>query len=186
MKKIVSLLFLTFLFAASSFARYALVSPTTNNGLPIVARKYPTVTLSVNSTYQAKPFDLTSDEVKYKYDESFNNVLNVGAWSLNSNSDQIDITIQASPLVHTENLSAVINYWLYFKLDDSNGITVESGQDSTSQSLNKISGENNIVAVQNKPIFFMLAEGVDITSDEYPAGDYKANVTITVTAGGDL
>lgn len=184
MKKIVSLLFLTFLFAASSFARYALVSPTTNNGLPIVARKYPTVNLSVNSTYQAKPFDLTSD--KAKYDESFNNVLGVGDWSLNSNSDQIDITIQASPLVHTENLSAVISYWLYFKLDDSNGITVESGQDSTSQRLNEISWANNIVAVQNKPIFFMLAEGVDITSESFPAGDYKANVTITVTAGGDL
>lgn len=184
MKKIVSLLFLTFLFAASSFARYALVSPTTNNGLPIVARKYPTVILSVNSTYQAKPFDLTSDAVKY--DESFNNVLDVGVWSLSSNSDQIGITIQASPLVHTENLSADINYWLYFKLDDSNGIKVESGQDSTSQSLNGISGENNIVAVQNKPIFFMLAEDVDITSESYPAGDYKANVKITVTAGGDL
>ena len=184
MKKIVSLLFLTFLFAASSFARYALVSPTTNNGLPIVARKYPTVNLSVNSTYQAKPFDLTSDKAKYK--ESFNDVLDVGVWSLNSNSDQIDITIQASPLVHTENLSAEINYLLYFKLDDFRGITVESGQASTSRSLNEISGENNIVAVQNKPIFFMLAEDVVITSDEYPAGDYRANVKITVTAGGDL
>lgn len=184
MKKFVSLFFLIFLFIASSFARYALISPTTNNGLPIVARKYPTVTLSVNSTYQAKPFDLTSDKAKYK--ESFNDVLDVGDWSLDSNSDRIDITIQASPLVHTENLSADINYWLYFKLDDSNGIKVESGQASTLQSLNKISWENNIVAVQNKPIFFMLTEGVDITSDEYPAGDYKANVKITVTAGGDL
>ncbi len=186
-----AVLFLLFLVCSSVFvsADYVLVSQTTGNSLDIQAVMSPEASLTVEP--EVMPFYLTDESIIYdqgKRDNGFAGTMLVGIWTLYANTSNIVVEVDADPLVHTEDPAAVVNYFLYLKINDTEGIEVEtsSGMPVKFSSFLQEGESDKALSIEHQSIFFMLAKGVDITSENFPAGDYKANVKITVTAGGDL
>ena len=188
-----AVLFLLFLVCSSVFvsADYVLVSQTTGNSLDIQAVMSPEASLTVELEPEVMPFYLTDESIIYdsgKRNNGFARTMRVGIWTLVANTSNIVVEVDADPLVHTEDPAAVVNYFLYLKINDTEGIEVETSSEMPVKFSSFLpEGESDkALSIEHQSIFFMLAEGIDITSENFPAGDYKANVKITVTAGGDL
>lgn len=188
-----AVLFLLFLVCSSVFvsADYVLVSQTTGNSLDIKAVMSPEASLTVELEPEVMPFYLTDESIIYdpgKRNNGFAGTMLVGIWTLVANTSNIVVEVDADPLVHTEDPAADVDYFLYLKINDTEGIEVDTSYDMPvkfSSFLQK--GESDkALSIAHQSIYFMLAEGIYITSENFPAGDYKANVKITVTAGGDL
>lgn len=186
-----AVLFLLFLVCSSVFvsADYVLVSQTTGNSLDIQAVMSPEASLTVEP--EVMPFYLTDESIIYdqgKRNNGFAGTMLVGIWTLFANTSNIVVEVDADPLVHTEDPAADVDYFLYLKINDTEGIEVETSSDMSVKFSSFLQeGESDkALSIEHQSIFFMLAEGVDIKSEDYPAGDYKATVKITVTAGGDL
>lgn len=186
-----AVLFLLFLVCSSVFvsADYVLVSQTTGNSLDIKAEMTPEASLVI--VPEVMPFYLTDESIIYdqgKRNNGFAGTMLVGIWTLFANTSNIVVEVDADPLVHTEYPAADVDYFLYLKINDTEGIEVETSSDMSVKFSSFLQeGESDkALSIEHQSIFFMLAEGVDIKSEDYPAGDYKATVKITVTAGGDL
>lgn len=187
-----AVLFLLFLVCSSVFvsADYELVQVTGKNSLDIQAVMSPEASLTVELEPEVMPFYLTDESIIYdpgKRNNGFAGTMLVGIWTLVANTSNIVVEVDADPLVHTEDPAADVDYFLYLKINDTEGIEVDTSDMPVKFSSFLQKGESDkALSIAHQSIYFMLAEGIYITSENFPAGDYKANVKITVTAGGDL
>lgn len=195
MKKVLKYL-LFILMISSALNVFATVKGAAKRGMPITAQKgvvqdvsiTPITSLNENA-FEGIPFYLTDDNVKYS--DAKNAVVGkrqIATWSLYSNSPKPHVIIDAPHLTHAD--GSKIPYQLAFYYQFKNGasyvggnLIVHSGTPyDSSQDPDCLWNQYDLsVAFTNRPVRFML--GVeDIENSEYPYGDYKATVTITIEA----
>ena len=196
MKKVLKYL-LFILIILSALNVFATVKGVAKRGMPITAQKGVvqdvsiTPITSLNETaFEGIPFYLTDDNVKYS--DAKNAVVGkrqIATWSLYSNSPKPHVIINAPHLTHADGRE--IPYQLAFYYQFKNGasyvggnLIVHSGtRYDSSQDPDCLWNQYDYlsVAFTNRPVRFML--GVEnIENSEYPYGDYKATVTITIEA----
>ena len=177
---------------------YASVTPVGNRGMAISAQKGEVQDVSITPIAAAShddvdgiPFYLTADNVAY--DPTLNAVTGkrqIATWSFYSNFAAPRITIEAPHLMHSDGTQVPYELAFYYQFKDGAGyvdgnLIVHSGQlyDSALDSDCLWNTSGSSVAFTNRPVRFMLADGVDITSDQYPYGDYRAVVKVTIEGG---
>ena len=138
------------------------------------------------------PFNIEDSEVQYN---SINQNLGrlIATWDFSSTISKIKIKITASPMVHAIDSSKTLDYYISFKYkfaqyksdgsydkDVSGYILTNSTIDGTEETFENAVGQDKfpIIASKDQDIRFMFMEGVDPSSDDYPAGFYTATVTI--------
>ena len=189
MKRIV-VSFVVFLMSASLFAELTQVD---YRGMQLTAQKgavrevsiSPIISTSLDSEV-GMPFDLESDSVKYSSATgAVSGKRQIATWSLYSNSPKPYIEITAEPLTHTDGTE--IPYFLSFYYQFSVGnnqmeqgnLIVESGTTTTSKSASWNNHDKAVVNFTNRPVRLMLGN-VDVSSDAYPAGSYRADVIVEI------
>lgn len=153
------------------------------------------------------PFDITGDDVKYSTSniqthmnsgetEPVNVYLgrNIATWGFSSTIAKITINIKASPMVYSNDSTKTLDYYISFKYkfakfdahgsylsDDVGYLSTDSTSSDgiTKEFENQVDQESfPIIASDEQEIWFMFMNGVDPSSDYYPAGSYTATVTI--------
>lgn len=131
------------------------------------------------------PFYLTGTDVQYK--DGWDGIRKIAEWTLHSNTENILVEIRAGNLIH-ESSTVSVPYVLGFSAGNNSVIEVKSGSSySEYPFVSSDSEADQEVNISKAAIYFKLANSeVAILSEAYPVGDYNANVTITVTPGGDV
>lgn len=139
------------------------------------------------------PFDITDSEVQY-------NALNqnlgrlIAKWDFSSTISKLTIKIKASPMVHAENSTKILDYYISFKYkfakfnsdgsynSDEVGYILTNSRDNNGATVifkNEVDQDSfPIIASSQQDIRFMFMDGVNPASSDYPAGFYTAMVTI--------
>jgi hypothetical protein len=141
------------------------------------------------------PFDITGDDVQYNA-VSQDVGRRVANWDFYSSTSTMKITIVANKMYFNNDPSITLDYIISFKYKyavfDANGnytsdetgyIQTNSKTDGVTKTIVNKTGTTYypIISSANQPINFMFMEGVYPDSDDYPVGDYTAEVTITFT-----
>lgn len=173
---------------------FAVLSPVDHRGFQITAQKGEvhevSITPIVASSLEAKigiPFDLTDTSVSYSSaNDAVTGKRRIATWSMYSNKSKPKVEIDADPLAHSD--GTTINYQLSFYYQFSYGesyidgdLIVTSGEhyDSSLDDSCLWNDYDVPVAFAGRPVRLML-DDVDVKSDEYPSGSYRANITIRI------
>ena len=179
MKRITIILLTVFLSTVSIYAKTLVVSPSSGNKMQITAVKTPSATLTI--VPKAMPFYLT--------DAANEGGTEVATWSLESNTRNIRMEIEAPPLTSDEDPNVTIDYTLSFKSGDNlEDITANSWSEENTtvySSFLSESEKDSIMSIGDQSVYLSLAEDVKISDSSYPVGSYRATVTITIEAGGE-
>ena len=152
---------------------------------PIIEMNVDTLDSSDFSDVSGMPFYLTGTDVQYK--DGWDGIRQIAKWTLHSNTENVLVEISAGNLMH-ESSTVSVPYVLGFSAGNNSVIEVNSGSASYSgyPFVSSDSEADQEVNISEAAIYFKLANSeVNILSEVYPVGDYNANVTITVTPGGD-
>ena len=197
MKKIL-MIFSFMMIIYSGCIVFAGVESKGTRGMAITARKGSVISVAITEisatldSNKGMPFDLTKPDVEYKgTDEQVISGREIATWSFTSNCVQPEISIFAEDLVSSSNTGKHVKYLLsfYYRTQTDNGtiegnIIVRSG--STYNSIEDTGANwntcNSPLMFSNAPVRFML-DDIDIKSNDYPIGDYTAQVTITIDSG---
>ena len=182
-----------FLLSAADPTGWYAPSINEGNAIKIEASMSPIIEMSVDaldssdfSDDSGMPFYLTGTDVQYK--DGWDGIRQIAEWTLHSNTKNILVKISAGNLMH-ESSTVSVPYVLGFSAGNNSVIEVNSGSEPYSEYpfVSSDSGADQEVNISEAAIYFKLANSeVDIFSEDYPVGDYNANVTITVTPGGDV
>ena len=182
--------FVVFLMSASLFAELKQVD---YRGMQLTAQKgavrevsiSPIISTSLDSEV-GMPFDLESDSVEYSNaDGAVTGKRQIATWSLYSNSPKPYIEITAEPLTHTDGTEIPYSLSFYYQFSigenqmEQGNLIVESGKTTTSESASWNKHEEAVVNFTNRPVRLML-DNVDVSSDAYPAGSYRADVIVEI------
>ena len=193
--KKISVIFLALLFSALMLN--ASVSGVAKRGMPITAYKGEVQDVSVTAINalshedaEGIPFYLTDESVSYSTSPSaVTGKRQIATWSFYSNFPNPRITIDAPHLTHADGTQVPYQLAFYYQFKDGNSyldgnLIVNSGElyDSAQDSTCLWNTSSSSVMFTNRPVRFMLGD-VDIADEEYPYGDYRAVVTITIQAG---
>lgn len=160
--------------------------------IDIKASMSPIIEMSVDALYSSDfaddsgmPFYLTGPDVQYK--DGWDGIRQIAKWTLHSNTENVLVKISAENLIH-ESSTVSVPYVLGLSAGNNSVIEVNSGSASYSgYPFVSSDGADQEVNISEAAIYFKLANSeVNILSEAYPVGDYNANVTITVTPGGDV
>ena len=150
------------------------------------------ISSSAMDSASGMPFYLTDENVQYEAGagDIASGKRRIANWSFYSNFEHPKITIDAPDLQHADGTRIPYYLSFYYQIDDygtmrDGNILVKSGeiynsQDDESCLFNTVSAAINFT---ERPVRFMLAEGVDITDTKYPYGNYRATVTVTILGG---
>ena len=183
-KKIFLVIFVFLLVVLSS--AFTDIEKIDSRGFEIRAYKIPEIWVSVTpidngpilEAEKGMPFDLTADDVKYHSKEASGR--EIATWSLYSEYPNPDVYVKASPLVH-ESSSKSVDYSLWFEVGSDTGGEYYNVSSSNSDEFIAIGTlSDNDPSFEDCRILFILAEGVDMSEEQYPAGQYTANVSIKV------
>lgn len=177
----------------------ASMQPVDTRGFVVTAHKgsYQAVSVepissSALDSASGMPFYLTDENVQYEAGagDIASGKRHIANWSFYSNFEHPQITIDAPHLQHADGTRIPYYLSFYYRFNDGGttkegNILVESGQlynsaEDTSCLFNTASTAINFT---ERPVRFMLAEGVDIADTKYPYGDYRATVTVTIIGG---
>ena len=189
---------LAFIMTLLPFILFASVTPVGNRGMAISAQKGEVQDVSITPIVSAShedvdgiAFYLTADNVAYDAaPDAVTGKRQIAMWSFYSNFANPRITIEAPHLMHSDGTQVPYELAFYYQFRDGQSyldgnLIVHSGQSYDSaldpDCLWNTSGSS--VAFTNRPVRFMLAEGVDISNDQYPYGDYRAVVKVTIEGG---
>lgn len=182
----------SFLGAAENPTGWYTPSISEGNAIKIEASMSPIIEMNVDaldssdfSDDSGMPFYLTGTDVQYK--NGWDGIRQIAKWTLHSNTENILVEISADNLIH-ESSTVSVPYVLGFLAGNNSVIEVNSGSASYSgYPFVSSDGADQEVNISEAAIYFKLANSeVNILSEAYPVGDYNANVTITVTPGGDV
>lgn len=177
---------------------FAALTPVGNRGMAISAQKGEVQDVSITPIASAShedvdgiPFYLTADNVAYDAaPDAVTGKRQIAVWSFYSNFANPRITIEAPHLMHSDGTQVPYELAFYYQFKGDSGyvdgnLIVHSGTryDSATDETCLWNTSGSSVAFTNRPVRFMLAEGVDITSDQYPYGDYRAVVKVTIEGG---
>lgn len=189
---------LAFMITLLPFILFASVTPVGNRGMAISAQKGEVQDVSITPIVSAShedvdgiPFCLTADNVAYDAaPDAVTGKRQIATWSFYSNFAAPRITIEAPHLMHSDGTQVPYELAFYYQFKDGAGyvdgnLIVHSGTryDSATDEACLWNTSGSSVAFTNRPVRFMLAEGVDITSEQYPYGDYRAVVKVTIEGG---
>lgn len=197
MKKSIMIILISFaaVFLLSATDPTGWYAPSINEGnaIKIEASMSPIIEMSVDaldssdfSDDSGMPFYLTGTDVQYK--DGWDGIRQIAKWTLHSNTENVLVEVSAGNLMH-ESSTVSVPYVLGFSAGNNSVIEVNSGSEPYSEYpfVSSDSGADQEVNISEAAIYFKLANSeVDIFSEDYPVGDYNANVTITVTPGGDV
>lgn len=193
MVMLISFAAVSFLGAAGNPTGWYAPSINEGNAIKIEASMSPIIEMNVDALDSSDfsddfgmPFYLTGTDVQYK--NGWDGIRQIAKWTLHSNTENILVEISADNLIH-ESSTVSVPYVLGFLAGNNSVIEVNSGSASYSgyPFFSSDSGADQEVNISEAAIYFKLANSeVDIFSEDYPVGDYNANVTITVTPGGDV
>ena len=170
-----------------------------NRGFVITAQKgsYQSVSVepisaSTLDSASGMPFYLTDENVQYEAGtgDIASGKRHIANWSFYSNFEHPKITIDAPPLQHADGTKIPYYLSFYYQFYDGGtmnqgNILVKSGEiynskDDESCLFNTVSAAINFT---ERPVRFMLAEGINIDDTIYPYGEYRATVTVTIVSG---
>lgn len=160
--------------------------PVDSRGFEVIAFKNPEAEVSVNTIInnpladsgRGMPFSLTGDDISYTPHEDEGRV--IATWSSFSNSASVTVKITPSSLSSEEGSDVSVSYRLLLDYD-----YISDGK-LISDTAVAVSGEectfslNRTLSFSDCEIRFMLSEGIDMSSDEYPEGYYHSDVHIEV------
>lgn len=137
------------------------------------------------------PFDITGADVQFNA-VSQDLGRRVANWDFYSSTGNMKITIVAAKMYYDNDPSITLDYIISFKYKyakyengvysgDVTGYLKTNSTDTDGENLEIIDNEYPIISSANQPINFMFMKDVNPKEDQYPAGDYTANVTITFT-----
>lgn len=156
-----------------------------SQSLEIQATMTPIISLSTDvlsnsnpdSGYDGMPFYLTNEDVAATQPDG----RKIATWTLDSNTHNLNVSITAEPLKSIKT-NAQVDYVLTFSFLGGE----QDVQSATDYNGKLFDVENSSISFREEPIYFRLADNVNISSSDYPVDEYKAEVTIIVTPGGDL
>lgn len=155
-----------------------------SKSLEIQATMTPIISLSTDvlsnanpdSGYDGMPFYLTNEDVAATQLDG----RKIATWSLDSNTHNLNVSITANPLKSIET-NTPVDYVLTFSSPKGKQVI----QSTTGYNGKMFGEENSSIRFSEEPIYFKLADNVDISSSDYPVDEYRATVEIIVTPGGD-
>lgn len=136
---------------------------------------------NLDSGNDGMPFYLTNDDVAAT---TASGGRKIAKWSLDSNTHNLNVSITANPL-KSNKTNEPVDYVLTFSFQDG-GEKKQEVQSTTGYNGKLFGEENKSISFNDAPIYFRLADNVDISSSDYPVDEYRATVEIIVTPGGDI